>query len=192
MSTSPNLIVFGGPNGAGKSTFAQQFLSENAGYHFLNADEIARELRPDNLYAAKLSAGRLLFERMAGHLELGHDVALESTLAGLYLQEWLGRFRAAGYLVRLEYVFQADPEVCVARVQQRTLAGGHYVPPADVRRRHGRSLRNFWQRYRLAVDRWHLYVNESEGFREIATGVGEAAEVLDALFFNLFLRVWQS
>lgn len=188
MIAQPNLLIFGGPNAAGKSTFARQFLSQEPTYNFLNADEIALELRPDNLYAAKLGAGRVLFERMAAHLDHGHNVALESTLSGQYLREWLQRFGEAGYSIRLNYVFQPDLEVSVARMQQRTLAGGHYVPPNDVRRRYGRSLSNFWQLYRLLADRWHVYVNESDGFQEIARGSGEATDVLSRDYFNLFLR----
>lgn len=43
----PKLIIFGGANGSGKTTLAREFvLVDNIDY--LGADEIARELNPNN------------------------------------------------------------------------------------------------------------------------------------------------
>jgi predicted ABC-type ATPase len=36
------IIIIAGPNGAGKSSFAEQFLRDEEGIAFVNADEIAR------------------------------------------------------------------------------------------------------------------------------------------------------
>lgn len=57
----PQLVMAGGANGAGKSTFARIFLEDNPDFVFLNADEIARALRPDNLHAAHFDAGAASF-----------------------------------------------------------------------------------------------------------------------------------
>ena len=83
-------------------------------------------------------------------------------------------FRKVGYDISVVLVFVDSPEVCIARIRERVARGGHFVPDDDVRRRFGRSLRNFWQTYRLQAHRWLLHYNGSEGLTEAARG-GECA-----------------
>ena len=48
----PTLYIIAGPNGAGKTTAAKTFLSQV--FHtsiFINADEMAKQLNPDNVAA---------------------------------------------------------------------------------------------------------------------------------------------
>lgn len=56
---APEFLILAGPNGAGKTTFAYAQLRDHidAGL-FLNADETARELAPDNVESAALAAAR--------------------------------------------------------------------------------------------------------------------------------------
>jgi len=164
----PEILVVGGANGAGKSTFASVFLADNPHFFFLNADEIARELRPENLYEARFDAGRQFLERLEETRRAGTDIVLESTLSGLTLARHLDAFRQAGYQVRLVYVFLNMPAESVNRVSARVLAGGHYVPPVDVVRRFGRSQHNFWFTYRQLASRWNLISNSGDTFTEVA------------------------
>lgn len=60
----PKILVVGGANRAGKSTFASVFLADNPHFLFLNASEIARELRPENFYGARFDAERQFLERL--------------------------------------------------------------------------------------------------------------------------------
>jgi predicted ABC-type ATPase len=59
------ILVVGGINGAGKTTASRilqpEFFEK---YEFLNADEIARSISPENVEAAALAAGRQLIARM--------------------------------------------------------------------------------------------------------------------------------
>ncbi len=49
------IVILGGPNGAGKTTAARVLVPEFFDLHeFLNADDIARELSPDNVDLAAL------------------------------------------------------------------------------------------------------------------------------------------
>ena len=59
------LLILAGPNGAGKTTFAYAQLRNriDAGL-FLNADETAREMAPDNVESAAFAAARALLERL--------------------------------------------------------------------------------------------------------------------------------
>ncbi len=50
----PVIVAIAGPNGAGKSTFFHAHLAR-AALHFLNADDLARELELDALDAAQLA-----------------------------------------------------------------------------------------------------------------------------------------
>lgn len=52
------IVILGGPNGAGKTTSARALVPESFGLQgYLNADEIAREISPQNVDAAAFSAG---------------------------------------------------------------------------------------------------------------------------------------
>ena len=53
------IIIIAGPNGAGKSTFAAEYLErEGAGRPFVNGDDIAAMLNPENPAAVAQEAGR--------------------------------------------------------------------------------------------------------------------------------------
>jgi len=55
------IVIPGGPNGAGKTTAARILLPEFlALYQFLNADEMARRISPDDPDSAAFAAGREL------------------------------------------------------------------------------------------------------------------------------------
>jgi predicted ABC-type ATPase len=78
-----NIFILGGPNGAGKTTAAKVLLPEKLRIHaFLNADEIARDIYPDNVEAAAFEAGRLMIERMRTRVRNGQSFAIETTCAG--------------------------------------------------------------------------------------------------------------
>ena len=76
----PTVIIIGGPNGAGKTTFANEYLTaEDRDFDFVNADEIARDLKkPSDVLAARLMLVRI--DKLAG---AGADFAIETTLANL-------------------------------------------------------------------------------------------------------------
>lgn len=186
-STEKNLFIAAGPNGSGKSTFARQFLKQQA-YVFLNADEIARELRPDQMDAAKLSAGRVFFNRLWENLEKGNNVMIESTLSGTYLERVMPRIRDYGYRVTIIFVFLEHPRMCIERIKERVIKGGHYVPDADVVRRFYRSKRNFWNLYRDMVDNWYLFFNSDDRFLEIALGKKDEYRIKNNEIFDIYLR----
>lgn len=164
----PNLIIIGGPNGAGKTTFARPYVRE-LGYDFLNADDLAKTFEDAGEAQPLLKAGRLFFRRLEAWLSEGRSFVVESTLSGSYLNKVAQRAKAAGYQVRLIFVYVDGPDVCVARVRSRVRKGGHTVPEADIRRRFGRSLGNFWTNVTELVDQWILYHNGTDGFQLVAT-----------------------
>jgi predicted ABC-type ATPase len=77
------IVIIGGPNGAGKTTAARILLPEFFTLNqFLNADEMARRISPDNPDGAAFAAGRELLARMRSFIATGDSFALETTCSG--------------------------------------------------------------------------------------------------------------
>lgn len=94
----PKLIIIGGANGSGKTTLAREFVAvEN--YDYLGADEIARDLSPNDPEAEAISAARIFSQRLADYLKIGKSVLVESTLSGLSLQKHLLRAKERNFEV---------------------------------------------------------------------------------------------
>ncbi len=187
MDSEKNLYIAAGPNGSGKTTFARQFLKEHD-YVFLNADEIAKELNPECIEDVQLTAGRVFIQRLFRNLDEGNNILIESTLSGMYLHRILPRIRQRGYNVYIIYVFLEHPRICIERIKERVLKGGHFVPDNDVVRRFFRSKRNFWHIYRLEADSWFIFFNSDSHFQEVSQGNKDNFIVHNQYFFDLYLQ----
>ncbi|MDR2580032.1 MAG: hypothetical protein LBC85_03450 [Fibromonadaceae bacterium] len=53
----PTLYIIAGPNGNGKTTLAREFI-EAENVFFLNADDIAKSINPQDVSKAYMQAGR--------------------------------------------------------------------------------------------------------------------------------------
>jgi predicted ABC-type ATPase len=179
------VYIVGGSNGAGKTTFAKEFIKV-AGLTFLNADEIAKEIDPEDREGGKLKAGRVLFQRLEDLIAKGQSFVIESTLSGLYLQKAIERFKNEGYHVSLLYVFVDSPKLAVDRVKMRVKEGGHGVPESDVKRRYFRSKNNFWTTYRYLVDEWQLFYNGEYIIIQVACGVQDEYTIANEEAFLIF------
>lgn len=148
---SPKLIIIGGANGSGKTTLAREFVEVDK-IDYLGADEIARELNPDKLEAAAISAARIFTRRLNEYLENKQSVLVESTLSGMSLQKHLLKAREKGFEITILFVYLDSPELCVERVAARVAKGGHHVPADDIKRRFKRANTNFWKVYKNLAD----------------------------------------
>lgn len=72
---------------------------------------------------------------------------------------WIGRWREAGYHVRLLFIALPTAEMAIGRVADRVALGGHDVPSVVVRRRWQQGLKAFFELYSDLVDDWELIEN---------------------------------
>jgi predicted ABC-type ATPase len=170
---SPRIVILAGPNGAGKSTSQKQLIPPFI--PFVNADDIARELREQGQSSgtsADIAAGRLLLKRLDELETQLESFAVETNLANKTLAQRIPRWQKAGYKVAVYYLSVPNPEFAVARVAYRVLSGGHDIPEATIRRRYYLGLRNFFDVYAPIADRWRLYDSSHvEGPQLVERGV---------------------
>jgi predicted ABC-type ATPase len=155
-----NVYIIAGPNGAGKTTFAREFLPAYADCrNFVNADLIAEGVSPFSPEAAAFRAGRL----MLGEIELlaarSVDLGFETTLSGRTHLNLIRDLKKRRYAAHLFFLWVPTVELALSRVRGRVMKGGHDVPAVVVRRRFERSMRNFFQHYRVLADSWILFDN---------------------------------
>ena len=137
----PVLTIFAGPNGSGKSSLIRQVEFEGR-ENLLEADAIARRMKPETPQQAGVSAGKEVLRRTAEYMRNGVSFAIETTLAGNWTTSVIAVALEQSFFTRLFYICLDNPERGIQRVRERVAQGGHDVPAADVRRRYTRSLAN--------------------------------------------------
>ena len=131
------MYVISGCNGAGKTTASYTMLPDLLNLHtFVNADEIADELSPQEPEKEMIRASRLMLERMDQLIERGEDFAVETTLATKSLAGVITRAQRKGYMVGIFYFWLKNDDLAVKRVAIRVSAGGLDVPDPTIRRRY--------------------------------------------------------
>jgi len=176
------LYIISGANGSGKTTFAKSFVSINQ-LHFINADEIAKELDKDNITKYKVKAGKIFFDKLEENLGLEKSFVIETTLSGHYLVKYIKQAKLLDFQITLIYLFLETPDTNISRVKNRVLNGGHNVPQDDIIRRFYRSKNMFYNVYKDLVDEWSIYYNSNEIFEKIA----QNDKILDHEKYNKFL-----
>lgn len=181
----PTLYIIAGPNGAGKTTFASRFLPEESGeLEFVNVDLIARGLSPFAPDAAAGAAGRIALTRVGRLIRERKTFAWETTLSGRSTKGWVRKAKAAGYFIKLVFVWIQSLEESIDRIRLRVREGGHDVPVRDVRRRFLKTLRNFFNDFCPLADAWKLFDNSNEALRLVAVRKNDRAVFRDRSLFD--------
>lgn len=181
------LYIIAGANGSGKSTLASELLpSENL--EFLNADEVAKEICPENIESVKIRAGKIVLSRLENLLNTEKSFALETTLSGKNHIKTIEKAKRLGYQVVLIYSYLDNPVLCENRIKIRVLNGGHNIPKDDIIRRFYRSKKNFWNIYKNLVDEWNLFYNGTSEYILVAQYYNNKVEIFSENLYTEFIK----
>jgi predicted ABC-type ATPase len=162
MKNIKEIFIIAGPNGAGKTTFALDLIDAGIISHYLNADDIAREISPADPQKANVKAARIFLKRLK-QLSIGDEsFAFETTLSGLRYMEHIKSWQKEGWMVSVFYLLVSSPEISKQRVAERVVHGGHSIPSEDIERRFPKSLLNFYQHYAKQVNYAECLYNENQ------------------------------
>jgi len=153
------LWLLAGGNGAGKSTFYRIYLQPK-GMHFVNADNIARNLAPENTQTASYEAAQVAQRLRFDLLDKGVSFCFETVFSHSSKIDFMGQAKALGYEIILIFIHLINPELNKARVAQRVSEGGHSVPETKIETRIPRTLSYVKSALPLA-DEVHLLDNST-------------------------------
>lgn len=156
LDRRPIVISLAGPNGAGKSTFYRAFLAKS-GLRFVNADQIALQLKMDPYRAAE--AADALRKRLVSIKESFIFETVFSDPVGDKLN-FLKEVENAGYTVVLFFIGIDGIDTSRQRVAMRVLKGGHDVPSSKLESRYDRTNENL-RRALLSLANVAVYDNSN-------------------------------
>lgn len=157
--TSPTCHIVAGPNGAGKTTFAMSYLHKIVDCSiYINADEIAKEISPNDVSAGRLQAGRIFLKQLDEQIASRQDFAFETTLSGKVYLIKIPIWRALGWKVILHFLWVPSSAFSIERVKMRVSQGGHNIPEEDILRRYSRSISNIFS-FSEICDETYCYDN---------------------------------
>ncbi len=160
MENKPTIYVLAGANGIGKTSVNPFFIPK--GVTYINADDIARQLRErlENVNVQELANAEAL-DLMNNFIAKRHDFAIETNLADMETWKFLMGIQLLGYTIHLNFFGISDVEVCVNRVYNRVLQGGHFVRPDIVKMRYEVGLK-LLKRFKSIPEHLILTDNEEE------------------------------
>lgn len=167
MAERLRVLIIAGPNGSGKSTLTTSKILAQHGIlpeHYINADEIAKELAvriPE--YSAEQrerEAFRQARTLRQNYREQGISFAFETVFSHPSTLLDMQKCRASGFEVFLFFVTTKSAQINVARIVGRVRSGGHNVPEDRIRARYERTMRLF---PRIVEEADSAYVYDNSG-----------------------------
>lgn len=188
--TDKQVLMIAGPNGAGKTTAAMMLLPTFLHIHeFVNADEIARGLNPLNSDGQAIAAGKIMLSRMQQLIDEGKSFGFESTGAGLSHLGTLKQCKAAGYVVKLAFLWLPSAEMAMKRVAIRVKNGGHNIPPNVIERRYHKGIHHLVHHYLPIADEAGIYDNSRGELMEIAHKIpNQELQIFDGALWQKILE----
>lgn len=124
----PQLWVVAGPNGSGKSSLVDRYTILLPKIIFINPDNIARELEPNNTVhhspAIQLKAGKIAVQQQNEMLKNKQSFAFETTFSGNREIEVIKQAKELGYKINIAYICLENPLKNINRVEERANKGG--------------------------------------------------------------------
>ena len=131
--SDPILRIFAGPNGSGKSTITKTIPTCGT---YINPDDMAKN------YSLTIEDVRDLAEKQRYELiSKKNDLTYETVFSTDRHLFFLKNAKAKGYEVQCYYILTHNPDINVARVRARVLAGGHDVPEEKIRSRYEKAIK---------------------------------------------------
>lgn len=185
MPQNKQIHIIAGPNGAGKTSSSRVVLLPNwlKTNEFINADEIAKNISPENPEESAIAAGRLMLKRMDFLLQEGRDFAFETTLSAQIYLNFIKKAQNLGYKVNLIFLKLDNPELAHKRVIGRVSKGGHNIAPPVIYRRFARGLENL-KKYLAIVDTATIYDSSGLELVEIARKQENQITVIDKILWE--------
>lgn len=140
-AANPQLWIIVGGNGAGKTTFYRHFLNPYS-IPFINADDIARDIWPDDPENHSYEAAKLAEDMRHRHIRARSTFCFETVFSHPSKIDFIAFAKAHGYQVILVYVHLQEDDLNCARVVTRKAQGGHGVPETKIRGRIPRTIEN--------------------------------------------------
>jgi predicted ABC-type ATPase len=129
---------------------------------YVNADEIARTLWPEDPAAHAYDAMGEAERQRAAYLANGQSFIAETVFSHPSKLALIRDAQQRGYTVNLVFIHLANADLAVRRVTERVQRGGHAVPPAKIRERYARTLEHMRQAVYIA-DEALLFDNSQAG-----------------------------
>lgn len=165
------MYIISGCNGAGKTTATYTMLPDMLNVdEYVNADEIAERLSPENPAKEALRASRLMMERVNELIDKNEDFGIETTLATRSLAKNIVEAQRKGYMVIVVFFWLRSPELAIKRVAMRVAAGGHDIERETIVRRYAQGLENLRNIYIPVCNYWLIIDNSDSKRLKVAEG----------------------
>lgn len=144
---------------------------------FINADNIARELFPQNPEEHSYQAASIAEEVRNRLVEEGKTFCFETVFSHPSKIDFLAKAKAYNFEIILVFIHLSSIDLNKARISQRIEEGGHFVPDDKVETRIPRTLENIKTAIQL-VDQAYLLdnSNSADPFKQVAFVKNHIAE----------------
>jgi predicted ABC-type ATPase len=149
------LWILTGGNGAGKSTFFKHYLADY-GIKFVNADQIAKEINPENAEDSSYVAATIAARIRNDLLLQGASFCFETVFSHESKIDFIAQAKSMGYKIILVYIHLIDSSLNEARVHQRIAEGGHSVPTNKIHSRIPRTIKHIKIALSIVDEAWIL------------------------------------
>jgi predicted ABC-type ATPase len=149
MTENPTIYVIAGPNGVGKTSSANFYFPD--GLNLVNADEIAKQLREQYPYLSNVQelANEQAMQKVNIFLSKKESFGFETNLADNETWKFLESVQFLGYQVVINFFCVESVEICIKRIDNRVVEGGHFVRSDIVKGRYNSGLKLLYHYYKM-------------------------------------------
>jgi predicted ABC-type ATPase len=149
MDNQPTIYVIAGANGVGKTSSSRLFFPKEL--NLVNADEIAKQLRQQYPYLSNVQelANEQAMQKVNIFLSKKESFGFETNLADNETWKFLESVQFLGYRVVINFFCIDSVEICIKRIDNRVMQGGHFVRSDIVRGRYESGLKLLYHYYNM-------------------------------------------